>query len=211
MFTTENRVPFVITVLLIGVGIASTAFLIQQGTNLGIGMADIVSNTIQIWICVGAFVSVAYVISSYVHTNTVFVLSQKPHLFLFVGEQEIQRSQDNAEMVHVTVINYVNNSGNPFYDLSLSIKLSTPNTTVDLSDLFTKNMYMAAHDTRQRNFVTVDELRKRGFDLNSAVEQNQQIILSLIYEFKFNKKAEKVKVQEYFWDTSKIKPHWTIK
>ena len=211
MFPTANRIPFIITILLTVVGLASTIFLCQQGANLGMGMADIVSNSIQIWICVGAFVSVAYVISSYLHTNTAFILSQKPHLLFFVSQQENQRSEDNAEMVHKTVINYQNKSGNPFYDLSLLIKLSTPNTIVDLGDLFTKNMYMAGHDCRERWFITVDELRKRGFDLNSAVEQNQQIILSLTYIFKFNKKTEKVTVQEYFWDTSDIKPRWTIK
>ena len=211
MFTTKNRIPFVITILLVVLGLASTVFLLHRRIGLGLSMADIVSNIIQIWICVGAFVSVAYVISSYIYTNAAFILSQKPHLLLFVGEREVQRSQENKELVHVTVINYKNNSDNPFYDLSLSIKISTPNTTVDLSDLFTRNMYMTAGDSRERNFVTIDELRKRGFDLNSAAEQNQLIILSLAYEFTFNKEVEKVKVQEYFWDKSKDKSHWTIK
>lgn len=211
MFTTQNRIPFMITIFLVVLGVVSTILLFQWGIDLGLNMADIVSNFIQIWICVGAFVSVAYVISSYMHTNTAFILSQKPYLLLFLGEQEGQSSQENKQMVHMTVINYANNSVNPFYDLSLSIIVSTPNTIVDLSDLFTQKMYMAAHDSRQRNFVTIEELKKRGFNLNSAAEQNQQIILSLAYEFTFNKKREKVKVQEYFWDTSRYKPHWTIK
>lgn len=211
MFTTETGVPFIITILLVVIGVVSTVFLFQRGVVWGLSKADIVSNVIQIWICVGAFVSAAYVISSYMHTNRAFILSQKPHLLLFVSQKELPRSQDDNEMVHMTFINYVNNSDNPFYDLSLSVKVSTPNTTVNLDDLFTQNMYMAARDSRERNFATVDELKKRGFDLNSAAEQNQEIVLSLAYKFTFNKKVEEIKVQEYIWDTSKAKPFWIIR
>ena len=211
MITVRNRIPFFIAILLLVLGVISTIILFQRGIGLGLSVADVVSNCIQIWICVGAFISAAYVISSYMHTNMAFALSQKPHLLLQVGDQEVQRSQENNEMVHMTVISYQNKSDNPFYDLCLSIKVSAPNTTVDLSDLFTPKMYMAARDSRTRKFSTIDELRKRDFNLNSAVEQSQQIILSLAYEFEFNKKVEKVKVQEYFWDTGGAKPHWTIR
>jgi len=211
MSINKNRIPFFLTIFLVVLGLASTIFLLHKGIGLGLGIADIISNIIQIWICVGAFISVAYVISSYIQTNRAFILSQKPYLLLYVAEREVQRSEKNKEIVHVTGINYKNNSANPFYDLSLSIKISTPNTTVDLSDLFTRNMYMTAGDSRERSFITVDELKKRGFDLNAAIEQNQIIILSLAYEFTFNKRLETVNVQEYFLDTSKGKVHWTIK
>ena len=95
--------------------------------------------------------------------------------------------------------------------MSLSVKVSTKNTIVNLSDLFTKNMYVASQDARQRNFATVEELKKRGFDLNSAVEQHQEITLSLAYEFNFNNKNEEINVQKYVWDSSGTKPHWAIK
>lgn len=207
----KNGTPVIVTISLILVGLASTIFLLQQGIELGLNAADIASNIIQIWICVGAFISTVFVVFSYIQTNRVFVLSQMPHLLLFVNELDVARSQDNKELVHMTVINYVNNSNNPFYDLSLFIKITTQSTIVDLSDLFAKTMYMAAHDSRQRNFVTIDELKRRGFDLTAVVAQNQQIILTLAYKFTFNNAIEEIKVQEYFWDTSRDKPHWTIK
>ncbi|MBX3037083.1 MAG: hypothetical protein KF758_09225 [Anaerolineales bacterium] len=211
MFSSQNRTPFFITIFLIIVGIVSTLLLFQHGNKLGLLFADIISNTIQVWVCVGAFISVAYVISSYRHTNISFTLSQKPHLLLFVAEQEVQISSNNSETVHTTIIHYQNHSNNPFYDLSLSLKISTKNTIVDLSDLFSKNMYMAAHDSRQRNFFTLEELSRHGFDLNSVIKQHQEVILSLAYEYTFNNKKEKINVQEYFWDISRAKPHWSIK
>jgi hypothetical protein len=167
-------------------------------------MKDIISDAIQIWICVGAFISVAYVIPSYLQTNWAFILSQKPALLL-------QAIDNLSTSEHFTRIHYENCSNNPFYDLSIFVKVTTSHTKVDLSDLFTKNMYMAPHDSRDRMFSTVNELKKRGFDLISSAQQNQEIILSIAYEFTYNRKTEVINVQEYFWDTSNQKPSWTIR
>ena len=82
--------------------------------------------------------------------------------------------------------------------------------TANLSDLFRKDMYMTNHDSRQRTFITLDELQKRGFDLESAIEQDQKVVLTLGYKFTFNNKQEEIKVQQYFWDKNNTQNRWTI-
>lgn len=179
-----------IILFLIIVGIGLTCFAIK--TTIA---SSIVSNIIQIWICVSVLISVIFVIYSYIQTNRAFVLSQKPHLLLMV----LDRTNNATPPAHRTQIHYENKSNNPFYDLNISVKLSTQNTTVDLSDLFSPNMYMAVGDTRDWTFDTKKQLLQRGFDLDAAVRANKIIILLLEYSFSFNNKKEIIKVQEYIW------------
>jgi hypothetical protein len=139
-------------------------------------------------------------------TSQAFILSQKPHLLLVAVDQYVDKEN---EKVHFTRIHYANKSTNPFYDLTIKIKVSTPNTTVDLSNLFAKNMYMAAHDARDRNFETKYELRKRGFDIDAAATSGQDIMLSLGYNYSFGRTLERIEVQDYIWESTKQK--WSIR
>ena len=191
------RIKLIILFLII-VGIGLTCFAIK--TTIA---SNIVSNIIQIWTCVAVLISVIFVIYSYIQTNRAFVLSQKPHLLLIVFD----RTNKDTPPVHRTQIHYENKSNNPFYDLNISVEVSTQNTTVDLSDLFSPNMYMAVGDKRDWTFGTKKQLLQRGFDLDAAVKANKTIILLLEYSFSFNNKKEIIKVQEYIWKNNA----WSIK
>jgi hypothetical protein len=68
---------------------------------------------------------------------------------------------------------------------------------------------MAPHDIRNRIFNTKKELSKRGFSLDDSIQNNQEITLSLSYEYTFNKKVEIIHVQEYVWE--KKNNGWSIK
>jgi hypothetical protein len=184
-------------------GVIATVILYWKGTSLGLKMPEVVANIVQVWICVASFISATFVISSYVQTNAIFVLSQKPHLLL-----QVVGGNDSNENHH-TIILYTNRSASPFYDLSLFITISTPNTTIDLSDLFSPKMYMASHDQRQRDFVTLTELEKHNFDLAYNIEKKQEIVLSLSYQFTFNNEQIKIDVQKYKWDVEH--QDWSIK
>lgn len=188
----------IITIALIIIGIGVTLFVLNTKIK-----SDIVSNIIQIWMCVAALISVVFVISSYIQTNQAFIASQRPHLLLIARGGP---NQNNPAM-HMTQIHYENKSNNPFYDLNILVRVSTQNTLVDLGNLFSPNMYMAVHDVRDRNFDTRLELSQRGFDIGAAVRANQTIILSLVYTFLFNNKKESIKVQEYIWQNG----NWSIK
>ena len=188
----------IITIALIIIGIGVTLFVLNTKIK-----SDVVSNIIQIWMCVAALISVVFVISSYIQTNQAFIASQKPHLLLIARGGP---NQNNPTM-HMTQIHYENKSNNPFYDLNILVRVSTQNTLVDLSNLFSPNMYMAVHDVRDRTFDTRLELSQRGFDIDAAVKANQTIILSLVYTFLFNNKKESIKVQEYIWQNG----NWSIK
>lgn len=206
----KSHVIAIILICIILIGIAATLFLIL-GNNCFfiISNSELISNIIQIWIGVGAFISATIIIGSYIITNRAFILSQKPYLYLIArNHNKIKRDKNSNEFIHATQIHYENISNNPFYDLTINVRVSTLNTEVDLSDLFTKKMYMSAHDVRDRNFVTVDELNKRGFNLDSAINENKDILLSLNYTFTFNNKEEIIDVQKYKWDKSRME--WSI-
>ena len=191
------RIKLIILFLIV-VGIGLTCFAIKTTIASGI-----VSNIIQIWICVAALISAIFIIYSYIQTNLAFVLSQKPHLLLIV----LERTNKGTPPAHLTQIHYENKSNNPFYDLNISVKISTQNTTVDLSDIFSPNMYMAVGDKRDWTFDTKKQLLQRGFDIDATVRANKTIILLLEYSFSFNNKKEIIKVQEYIWK----KNGWSIK
>jgi len=179
-----------ISFFIIIVGLLSTWFLCKQGYGLGLKIQDIVTNVIQIWICVASFVSVTFIIASYIHTNNAFLISQKPYLLL----QVINGNMNNN---HVTIIRYHNPSSNPFYDLSLFVKVYTSDQTIDLGYLFLSKMYMASYDERTRNFFTFETLTKHDFDIDHVISQKQEIILSLSYGFTFNNEKITIHVQEY--------------
>jgi len=190
----------IIIFLLIVIGIVGTCFVLNTTIR-----SDISANIIQIWICVAVLISAIFVIYSYIQTNSAFVSSQKPHLLLQVRGFIKQNSQGLPDE-HMTQIHYENKSNNPFYDLNILVRVSTQNTTVNLDNLFSPNMYMAVHDQRDRTFSTKKEIDS-GFDLDAAVRTNQPITLSLEYTFSFNRRKEFIKVQEYVWKNN----NWSIK
>lgn len=200
-------IPYLISIFLIFVGGGVTLVLILHNAQSRI-ISGLIDNIIQVWICVGAFISVVFVLSSYIQTNRAFVISNKPFLLLFVNNEYME---ENCKSTHNTVIHYNNNSSNPFYDLSISVVLVSNGISIDLSELFTEEMYMSPGDCRFRRFKTLEELNKRGFDLASESKAKKPIILSLSYRHTYCNKTEIIKVQDYIWDINLEKPQWSIK
>ena len=203
----KGIIPYLISIFLIFIGVGVTLVLLfyidQSRINSGL-----IDNIIQIWICVGALISVIFVLSSYIQTNRAFVLSNKPFLLLLVTNEY---KEEDFVSVHNTVIQYKNNSSNPFYDLSISVVVVSNSTFINLSELFSEKMYMSPGDCRFRRFSTIEELNKRGFDLVSESGAKRPITLSLSYQYTYNNRFERIKVQDYIWDTNLEKPQWSIK
>lgn len=141
---------------------------------------------IQLWIFITALISATIVIASYIHTNNVFVLSQKPHLLIKVISDSYKE----------TCINYINTSPNPFYDLTICIFIYIDRKKINLSDLFHKKMYMASQDNRIRRFNFINELKERGIKVDNF-QMKKKIKLTIFYSYTFNNRKELVQVQEY--------------
>lgn len=191
-----SKTPFLIIVILIIITLFACYFVWISNELI---TKDRITSLISIFACSGALISATLVIFSYIHTNFAFILSQKPHLLVQVTTQKVVEGNTN-NMFPLTVVHYVNTTSNPFMDLSFDIKVTAGNRTVDLSDLFTKKMFMAAHDSRDRRFNTLEELGKRGLDINNEVRTGHQVVLKIIYSHTFNQKMEYIKIQEYFWN-----------
>jgi hypothetical protein len=168
------------------------------------------SNTIQLMACAGAFISVVYVISSYITTNKAFISSQKPILSIRAGKfpQTVVRDNNFNEKVQVTRIDYMNPSNNAFYDLTISVQVLCGSVEVVLNDLFKPSMYLGPHDSRNRNFVTEDILLEKGFNLERQLAQGKQVSLQLGFTYTFLGKQESVKAQTYIW--SPVRQAWEI-
>jgi len=89
---------------------------------------------------------------------------------------------------------------NPFEDLTIHVNIRTPETTFDLSALFSTKMFMAGRDQRQRSFNTAKELLGRGYQLIPNATMIKPPHLCISYEFTFNQLKEIVKIQEYQWN-----------
>ena len=202
------RTPIAITIILISLAVSFSIWLLNTEC-FTLSDTDIISNLILIFASLGAFISATFVIWSYIHTNAAFILSQKPALLLFVNNLNVKRSEDNPELVHMTQITYKNTTNNTFYDLTVKVILNIANRTLDLSDLFTENMYMAGFDQRKRQFVTVDVLGERGVNLFELTGNGHEALLTLSYQFTFNGSLEKFEVQKYRWETDK--GLWSLK
>lgn len=197
------------TVILIIAPIILT-LVIWGSQILDLNDAEKFSNTIQLWACAGALISAIYIISSYITTNKAFIHSQKPILTISAGQhpQKIVRDRESNEEVHATQIVYANVSNNPFYDLTLSIKIICGHIETDISDIFKPKMYLGPHDSRNRNFITKDILQEKGFNLDRQSSEGKQIIMQLGFSYTFLSKPEAIKAQSYTW--SPTRQAWDI-
>jgi hypothetical protein len=148
----------------------------------------------------GALISAIFVVNSYIQTNKVFLLSQRPSLLIQVQGQHIQINAQNNEPVPHTFVHYSNTSQNDFDDLTIVLKLQASNRIIDLADLFKPKMFMAAPDKRHRKFETLALLSQRGVDIESETRTGNQVLLSTGYTFTFNYKLEEKKGPVYKWN-----------
>ena len=196
------RIPTITTAILIIIAASATAYLIQS-TSLFLNDAQLVSSLIALFGCLGALISVTFVVYIYIQTNRVLLIGQKPCLLIQIQNKKLQTNSQQKDVVPITSINYSNTSQNEFNDLTLYVKLQVRNRKWDISDLFTPNMFMAAQDRRQRNFKTLSYFYKRGIDINKATAYGYQVILSTHYTFTFNNKLEERQGPEYKWNSRK--------
>ena len=183
------------------------AYCIIGTCNFVMNDAELVSNLISLFVCLGTLISATFIVYSYMQTNKAFMLSQKPFLLIQVVSEHLQ-PDPQAQPIPFTIIHYTNTSQNEFVDLTIFVKIHVSNRVVDISDLFRTKMFMAAHDQRNRRFETLSFLSTRGLDINAETASGNQVILSTHYTFNFSNKLEMRQGPEYKWN-SQIK-HWEI-
>lgn len=201
------RISILISVVLLLVGVVAS-YVISTWDVASLPVAAKASTLVSLWACVAAFISAAFVIRSYLQTNRSFVLSQKPHLRIWVQNGEAPASAEDPALVHMTAIHYENMTLNPFLDLTIGVKVKNSKVTIDLGNLFKPKMFMSGRDQRMRIFPTRNELLARGFELSSQSATQDPPILYISYSFTFDKRTELIEVQKYSWDASK--KHWTL-
>lgn len=68
------KIPIAITIILIIAAGSATAYIIKC-SSLVISDADLVSNLVALFACLGALISATFVVYSYIQTNKAFLLS----------------------------------------------------------------------------------------------------------------------------------------
>ncbi|MFH1518942.1 MAG: hypothetical protein ABIE75_00015 [Candidatus Omnitrophota bacterium] len=198
------KIPIILTFLFLVIGLAAHLAIVNCSTL----NHNRISNIIQVWACIAAFISATFVIYSYWITNQAFFLSQKPRLKVAIVDT-YPIDESTKEKVHYTRINYANVSDNAFEDLTIKINLIYNNTTFSLV-LFDEKMYMAPRDVRDRYFPTKKDLKEKyAFSLEEAEKTGKEILLTTECEYTFCGKKEVVKMQKYIWETDKQR--WVIK
>jgi hypothetical protein len=155
----------------------------------------------------GGFISAAFVVYSYVQTNKAFMDSKKPSLLIQVKSEHLPPGPQQLP-IPFTFIHYKNTSLNEFTDLTIRLTVELGSRTIDISDLFSPKMFMAAHDVRDRKFETVTFFAERGIDINTQAQSGNPVILSTGYQFSFNKRPEKREGPNYKWNPQI--QHWEI-
>jgi hypothetical protein len=201
------RLPIFVSVSLIVAAAVISAYLLKSPC-LVLNDAQLVSSLITLFACLGALISATFVVYSYLQTNNIFVLGQRPSLLIQITSEHCQPNPQAKNKVPFTFIDYTNTTVNEFTDLTITMNLRLSNREIDLSDLFKPKMFMAGHDKRHRRFETIAFLSSRGIDLNKEIATGNQVILSPSYTFTFNKKLEERMGPEYKWN-SEIQ-HWEL-
>lgn len=198
--------PTLITIILIALSVAVSRWLITS-TSVKLTQAELVNSLIAIFACMGGLISATFVVFSYIQTNKAFMDSKKPFLLIKVKSEHLPPGPQQPP-IPFTFIHYTNTSGNEFTDLTIKLKVEAGNSTIDISDLFSPKMFMAAHDPRNRRFETETFIAQHGLDINAEAQLGNPVILSTSYQFSFNKRIEERKGPNYKWNPQ-IR-HWEI-
>lgn len=201
------RVPIVITIFIVILSILASSWVILS-TTLQLNHAELINSLIAIFACMGGLISATFIVYSYIQTNKAFIHSQRPFLLIQVVCKDLAPNPQSQTLVPYTFIHYINTSGNEFNDLTMVIKIRVGGREMDISDLFTPKMFMAARDRRHRKFDTLSFLSQRGIDINSEAIAGNPVILSTGYKFSFSNKPEVRKGPEYKWNPQI--QHWEI-
>lgn len=142
------------------------------------------SNSITLFTCYIAVLSLAFVIYNYLH-------SLEPSLLI-----QVINDNNNHD---ITYIRYANMTKNTFFDLSVHCKIISENKEFNYSNLFSEKMYMGACDERTLKCNFFEKLKNEGFDIKEEVKSGKKIILSLSFSYTFNNEKKKYSVQKYIY------------
>ena len=199
--------PIIISIALIIV-VGVTGLWLPFSESVALTPSELVQSEITLLATLGALVSAAFVVYSYLQTNLAFQESRRPQLLIQVESQKMPRSKEDIELVPLSLIHYKNVTQNQFTDLCVRVKVEANNRTVDISDLFKKKMIMVGYDSRIRRFDPIDTLSHRGVDIQKLAESGNEVIMKISYEYSFLNQLEIVECQEYKWDPNGLQ--WII-
>lgn len=185
-----SALGLVLLAIAIHIRIVRNAFGILEPT-------DKISNIIQLWTAIATAISILYLVPTFVVTIHSFLESKRPFLLIQARDGKMKGTNNHATFIH-----QVNNSNNPFTDLTIQLRVKSQTSEVNLDHLFTPKMYFCNGDIRDLSFDTRAELTKKGFDLDAMI-LNGDVTLEISYEYTFHNRSEKVKVQRYKWDSNK--------
>ena len=155
----------------------------------------IVSNKIQLLMLYTAIASASVALFTFINNS-------RPNLII-----QVIRIVDKERQIIETVIHYENRSSNPFRDLSMEVRVFDGLEEYNFDYLFSKNMYMAQGDSRNRMFCLKCELDKKKIDWE-RFGINNSITLKIKYSFSYFNIKNEIAVQKYVFD--KQKEIWTI-
>ncbi len=169
-----NKIPAIISSLLIILAIFLCVYIFQTSNDV-FPIKDKVFAYVGVITCLGALISAAFVVFSYIHTNGSFIESQRPHLLIFMQNSF---SQAGASM---STLQYHNITTNRFKDLTIHLRVKASNREYSLSELFRSKMTMIGLDQRQRTFDPLLELNNLGLNVENTVQQGNEVTLSVAY------------------------------
>lgn len=195
-----HKVPVIISVFLI-LALGSAAVWLATAC-IGLTTSEIVSAEIALFGTLGALISAAFVVYSYLQTNMAYRENQRPQLLIQVESHNLPISQEDQTIVPLSLVNYRNITNNQFKDLNVNLLVRASNRVFDISDLFKRNMSMIGHDFRSRKFRPDETLLERGLNIQEVASAGNEVILEVQYEYSFFGVTEKVECQKYKWDSN---------
>lgn len=186
-----KKIHLPITLSLIVIFLSILFLSVNLSGDLDLTDSERLQFIINVFAACAAVISAIFVIWSYIFTNEAFRLSQKPQLLV-----QLTNDQNNFSQ---TIFRYINVTRNAFDDLAFTIEVKTPSKRVDMSDLFTRKMYMAGRDDRTRRFNSDTELKNRDIDLARETSAGNEVRLTIKYTFTFLGEQQSVLAQEYKW------------
>ena len=195
MFKVPKIVAIILTILVI-----SASIYLLASKHIQLSNGERVTSLISLFVCWGVLISAIFVVYSYLQTNFAFIESQRPSLLIQVESVRQKSSSRPKSFTPITIIHYKNTTKNEFKDLTLNITVSIASRKRNISNLFSKKMFMAGSDARYGRFKTLSFLSKRGIDANTETRAGKPVVLMTGYNYTFNNKLEKRKGPEYKWD-----------
>ena len=153
--------------------------------------AEIVSNKIQLLTLYTAIAGASVALFTFANNS-------KPNLIIKVISQTKINKNNNSEE-KMAIIHYINSSNNPFEDLSIQVRVFEGLKEFNFDYLFSKKMYMAQGDSRERVFCLKCELDKKkiSWDTFGTVKP---VTLKINYSFSYFNFRNSIAIQEYIFN-----------